>query len=137
MINIILDTSGSMSERKSALFYTANTVGQYCDILGIDIKFYNLKGECLASLLDIKFFNDECVFKHMENSVFISDGFQKINDTQFDGIILIGMDSSSEKYKNNSTIIEKAENAIKVIDYIVSLKCISKNSTQRDEEDEW
>ena len=137
MINAILDTSGSMCEKKSALFYVANTIRQYCDLLGVDVNFYNLQGKLIKSLLDIKFSNSGSVLNKLDNAIFITDGFQKMQNLEFDGIVLVGADSSDKLIDKQSKIIDKSENIIKVIDYIIQSKSISINSSQRDEEDEW
>ena len=60
MINIYIDTSGSMLEmgKDSALLYLAKSIEDYCSFKDINTNFFTLDTQVIKDLTSIKFSND-------------------------------------------------------------------------------
>ena len=90
MINIFIDTSGSMSEmgKDSGSIYIVKTILDYCEEKDITVSFFKLDGSKINDLLSLKFNEQLQIIKLAKalNTILISDGFIEIEEDFFDWI---------------------------------------------------
>ena len=141
MINIYLDTTGSMLEmgKDSALVYIAKSIEDYCNLKQLQCSFYKLDTTNISKLESIKFSND--IQLKIENiqqkSILISDGLFDFNeDTIFDLSISIGVDADLLKLKKISKKIFDNDNVLSALEYII-FKYDLLDSKIKEDEDEW
>ena len=143
MINIYLDTSGSMCEmgKDSALLYIAKSIEDYCNFKNINTAFFYLNGENIKKIIDIKFSNKINLNpKNIQtNSILLSDGLFNINEKNiFDIAISIGIDSDISNLKKISTKVFSNDNILECLEYLIFQKdLLSSNAIEEDDEDEW
>ena len=100
MINIYIDTSGSMLEmgKDSALLYLAKSIEDYCSFKDINTNFFTLDTQVIKDLTSIKFSNDIKLDTNniKSNSILLSDGlFNSEEESIFDISFSIGIDSDT------------------------------------------
>ena len=145
MINIYLDTSGSMSEmgKDSALVYLAKSIEDYCDFKSMKTTIFTLDGNIIKNLQSIQYSNNiELVTNNIKlNSILLSDGlFRSEKENIFDMTISIGIDSDITNLKKISTKVFSSDNILAGLEYLLftnNLLSLNINSEEEDDEDEW
>jgi len=143
MINIYLDTTGSMTElgKDSALVYIAKSIQDYCDFKKIQTSFYELDGTKIEKLNSISFSNSNPlnIEKIQPHNILVSDGLFDTNENNlFDVSIALGADANQSQLKRISKKIYDVENTISAIEYmIVYYDLLSSEKKESDDEDEW
>ncbi len=141
MINIYLDTTGSMTEigKDSAVLYIAKSIQDYCNFKAIENYFYGLDGEKIDSLASMKFSND---IKNdfniiMNNSILVSDGLIDFEDEKiFDISISVGIDADLYNLKKISQKVFTNDEILSALEYLIFNNDLLENSTEESEEDE-
>ena len=143
MINIYIDTSGSMLEmgKDSALLYLAKSIEDYCSFKDINTNFFTLDTQVIKDLTSIKFSNDIKLDTNniKSNSILLSDGlFNSEEESIFDISFSIGIDSATLNLKKISTNVFSNDNIIDGLAYlIVTNKLLNSNISQEEDDDEW
>ena len=146
MINIYLDTSGSMSEmgKDSALVYLAKSIEDYCNFKGINSIFFTLDGNIIKDLKFIQYSNNIKLDTNniKPDSILLSDGlFNTEKENIFDIAISIGIDSDTINLKKISTKLFSNDNILAGLEYLLfTNNLLSLNITSEedeDDEDEW
>ena len=143
MINIYIDTSGSMLEmgKDSALLYLAKSIEDYCSFKDINTNFFTLDTQVIKDLTSIKFSNDIKLDtnKIKSNNILISDGlFKSEEGSIFDISFSIGIDSDTLNLKKISTKVFSNDNIIDGLEYLIfTNNLLNSNITQEEDDDEW
>jgi hypothetical protein len=145
MINIYLDTSGSMSEmgKDSALVYLAKSIEDYCSFKGINTIFFTLDENVVKDLKSIQYSNDIKLDTNniKPDSILLSDGlFNTEKENIFDIAISIGIDSDTVNLKKISTKVFLNDNILAGLEYLLfanDLLSLNITSEEEDDEDEW
>lgn len=143
MINIYIDTSGSMLEmgKDSALLYLAKSIEDYCSFKDINTNFFTLDTQVIKDLTSIKFSNDIKLDTNniKSNSILISDGlFKSEEESIFDISFSIGIDSDTLNLKKISTKVFSNDNIIDGLEYLIfTNNLLNSNITQEEDDDEW
>ena len=146
MINIFIDTTGSMSVmgKNSGAIYIAKSIEDYCSRVNIETTFYKLNNTKIEDLTTLIFEDSFLVyeFNNCENSILISDGlFECSQENIFDISFLIGIDADENNLEKLSDKVYKCENIISALEYLIfksSIKNHSNNNTKQEEDDdEW
>ena len=143
MINIYIDTSGSMLEmgKDSALLYLAKSIEDYCSFKDINTNFFTLDTQVIKDLTSIKFSNDIQLDtnKIKSNNILISDGlFKSEEESIFDISFSIGIDSDTLNLKKISTKVFSNDNIIDGLEYLIfTNNLLNSNITQEEDDDEW
>ncbi len=143
MINIYLDTSGSMSEigKDSAQLYLAKSIKDYFDFKEIETTFFTLNGCIIKDLTFIKYSNEiKLETKNIEsNSILLSDGlFYSEEEHIFNMAIYIGIDSDTSNLKKISTKVFSSDNILAGLEYLLfANNLLNSNITHEGDEDEW
>ncbi len=144
MINIYLDTSGSMTEmgKKSAVLYIAKSIQDYCDFKSIENYFYKLDGTIIKDFPSMKFSNDikMNICDAVENSILISDGLFESEDKKiFDISISVGIDADLYNLKKISIEVFTNDEVLSALEYLIFNNDLLENSTEEleEDEDEW
>ncbi len=137
MINVFIDTSGSMSEmgKDSGTIYIVNTILDYCKNSNLTVSFFKLDGSKIDDVLSLKF-NEQIQNIKLEkvlNTILISDGFIESEDDLFDISIAIGIDCNQMKLKEISKRIFEPENIVQALEYLL----FQNNISSEKDEDEW
>ena len=143
MINIYIDTSGSMLEmgKDSALLYLAKSIEDYCSFKDINTNFFTLDTQVIKDLTSIKFSNDIKLDtnNNKSNSILLSDGlFNSEEESIFDISFSIGIDSDTLNLKKISTKVFSNDNIIDGLEYLIfTNNLLNSNITQEEDDDEW
>ena len=143
MINIYIDTSGSMLEmgKDSALLYLAKSIEDYCSFKDINTNFFTLDTQVIKDLTSIKFSNGIKLDtnKIKSNNILISDGlFKSEEESIFDISFSIGIDSDTLNLKKISTKVFSNDNIIDGLEYLIfTNNLLNSNITQEEDDDEW
>lgn len=143
MINIYLDTSGSMFEmgKDSAQLYIAKSIKDYSNFKGLNTTFFTLNGTIMKDLTLIKYSNEiKLETKNIKsNSILLSDGlFHSEEEHIFNMAISIGIDSDTSNLKKISTKVFSSDNILAGLEYLLFVNnLLNSNITQKDDEDEW
>ncbi len=143
MINIYIDTSGSMLEmgKDSALLYLAKSIEDYCSFKDINTNFFTLDTQVIKDLTSIKFSNDIKLDTNniKSNSILLSDGlFNSEEESIFDISFSIGIDSDTLNLKKISTKVFSNDNIIDGLEYLIfTNNLLNSNITQEEDDDEW
>lgn len=143
MINIYIDTSGSMLEmgKDSALLYLAKSIEDYCSFKDINTNFFTLDAQVIKDLTSIKFSNDIKLDTNniKSNSILLSDGlFNSEEESIFDISFSIGIDSDTLNLKKISTKVFSNDNIIDGLEYLIfTNNLLNSNITQEEDDDEW
>ena len=144
MINIYLDTSGSMSEmgKDSALIYLAKSIEDYCDFKSIKTTVFTLGGNIIEDLSSIQYSNDIALDTNsikFSSILLIDVLFRSEKENIFDVAISIGIDSDIANLKKISTEVFSSDNILAGLEYLLfANNLLSSNVTnEEDDEDEW
>ena len=145
MINIYLDTSGSMTEmgKDGALVYLTKSIEDYCDFKGINTTVFTLDGNIIKDIKSIQYSNDIKLNTNniKSNSILLSDGlFNTEKENIFDIAISIGIDSDTVNLKKISTKLFSGDNILAGLEYLLfknNLLSLNITSEEEDDEDEW
>lgn len=142
MINIFIDTSGSMSEmgKDSGSIYIVKTILDYCEEKDITVSFFKLDGSKINDLLSLKFNEQLQIIKLAKalNTILISDGFIEIEEDFFDISFIIGIDCDERNLNKISKKIFEPENIIQALEYLLFQNNILENViSNKNDEDEW
>jgi len=144
MINIYLDTSGSMSEmgKSSAQLYLVKSIEDYCDFKGMKTTVFTLGGNIIKDSKSIQYSNDIKLDTNNINfnSILLSDGlFHSEKEYIFDMAISIGIDSDTTNLKKISRKVFSSDNILTGLEYLLfANNLLSSNITnEEDDEDEW
>ena len=142
MINIYLDTSGSMTEigKDSALLYIAKSIEDYYSFQSIESTFLKLNGEIIKNLTTIEYSNN--INLDMQNiranSILLSDGLFNIDkDDIFDIAISVGVDSNISNLKKVSSKLFLNDNILDALEYLMFQNNLLNSSSNEEEDDEW
>ncbi len=141
MINIFIDTSGSMSEmgKDSGVIYIVKTILDYCENNGVSTSLFKLDGSKIYDLFSLKF-NEKLqaiTFEKVSNTILISDGFIEVEDDFFDISIAIGIDFDEKNLKKISKRIFEPENIIQALEYKIFNHNLTNLSLEVKDKDEW
>ena len=143
MINIYLDTSGSMLEmgKDSALVYLAKSIEDYCNFNNIKITMYTLDGNIIKDLKSIQYSNDiELDTNNIKlNSILLSDGlFDSEKENIFNVAISIGIDSDFINLKKLAKKVFSNDNILAALEYLLfTNNLLLLNIDNEEDEDEW
>ena len=124
MINIYIDTTGSMTEmgKNSAVLYIAKSIQDYCNFKSIENYFYKLDGTSIDNLPAMQFSNDMKmnIDDAIENSILISDGLFESEDKEiFDVTISVGIDADLFNLKKVSKKMFDNDNVLSALEYLI------------------
>ncbi len=136
MINIYVDTTGSMTEmgKNSAVIYIAKSIQDYCDFKSIENHFYKLDGTSIKNLPSMQFSNDirMNINDAKENSILISDGLFDSEDKKiFDIAISVGIDADLLNLKKISKKLFDNDSVLFALEYLIF------HNNLLEDEDEW
>ncbi len=144
MINIYIDTTGSMTEmgKNSAVLYITKSIQDYCDFKSIENCFYQLNGAAIKELTSLSFSNDIRVdFKsELENSILISDGLFEIEDIKiFDVAISVGIDADLFNLEKISQKLFTSDNVLSALEYLIFHNDLLESAPKilEEDDDEW
>lgn len=141
MINIFIDTSGSMSEmgKDSGVIYIVKSILDYCKIKNIQVALCKLDGSTIENIFSLKF-NEKIQSINIDkglNTILISDGFLESEDNFFDISFAIGIDCNNVNLNKISKRVFESENIVQAVEYLVYQNNILENIMEIDDEDEW
>jgi len=144
MINIFLDTSGSMTEmgKDSAILYIAKSIEDYFSFKSLETCFYYIDGTVIKDLTTLVFSNDKKnnVNHKIKNSILISDGLFEVEDIKvFDIAVSVGIDANLLNLEKIAQQVFISDNILAALEslifYNALLGCVTK--TLEEDEDEW
>lgn len=142
MINIFIDTSGSMSEmgKNTGAIYIVKSILDYCEDKRITVFLFKLDGSIVDDLLSLKF-DEQLQMINLEkrlNTILISDGFIESEDNFFDISFAIGIDCDETNLNKISKRVFEPENIMQALEYLLFKNNILENAiSNEDNEDEW
>jgi hypothetical protein len=142
MINIFIDTSGSMSEmgKDSGVIYIVKSILDYCKIKNIQVVLCKLDGSTIENIFSLKF-NEKIQSINIDkglNTILISDGFLESEDNFFDISFAIGIDCDKANLNKISKRVFESENIVQAVEYLIYQHNILENIAEtEDDEDEW
>jgi len=144
MINIYVDTTGSMTEmgKDSAVLYIAKSIEDYFDFKFIENNFYKLDGTSIKDLPSIDFSNDirMNISDAIENSILISDGLFKLEDKKiFDITISVGIDADLFNLEKISQKLFTSDNVLSALEYLIFHNDLLESAPKilEEDDDEW
>lgn len=145
MINIYIDTTGSMTEmgKNSAVLYIAKSIQDYCAFNSIETSFYQLDGTKILDLQSMKYSNEIAINfeNHIKNSILLSDGlFPLENKTIFDIAISIGIDADLNNLKIISKKVFTNDEVISALEFLLfhnTLQLDTIEESKEEDDDEW
>jgi len=145
MINIYIDTTGSMTEmgKNSAVLYIAKSIQDYCVFNSIETSFYKLDGTKILDLPSMKYSNEIAInFEDcIKNSIILSDGlFPFENETIFDIAISIGIDADLNNLKIISKKVFTNDEVLSALEFLLfhnTLQLDTIEESKEDDDDEW
>lgn len=142
MINIYIDTTGSMTEmgKNSAVLYIAKSIEDWCGFKSIENCLYQLNGTVIKDLISLSFSNDIKIdFKsELENSILISDGLFETEDIKiFDVAISVGIDANLFNLEKISQKLFTSDNVLSALEYLIFHNDLLKTETNEEDDDEW
>jgi len=147
MINIFIDTSGSMSEmgKDSGAIYVVKSIQDYSEFHNIKTDLYKFNGDTVSDVTSIKFNEniDNKLLKEFINSknimgnILISDGL--FNEEKLDNMvsIAIGIDADIFNLEKVTSKVFKPENIIEAVEYLLFINENNNTQEEEDEDDEW
>lgn len=143
MINIYIDTTGSMTEmgKNSAVLYIAKSIQDYCDFKSIENCFYKLDGTSIGNLPSMQFSNNirMNINDFVENSILLSDGlFDSENKRIFDIAISVGIDADLLNLKKISKKLFGNDDILSALEYLIFHNDLLETTAKElEEDDEW
>ena len=147
MINIFIDTSGSMSEmgKGSGAIYVVKSIQDYCEFNSIKSNVYKLDGSIVDNILSIEFnenININLLRDFIRNETLV--GNILVSDGLFDAEILdntvsisIGVDADLYNLEKVSLNIFEPENIIEALEYLQFTNSDSNINKEEEDDDEW
>jgi len=147
MINIFIDTSGSMSEmgKGSGAIYVVKSIQDYCEFNSIKSNVYKLDGSIVGDILSIKFnenininlLRDFIRNETLVGNILVSDGLfdEEILDNTVS--ISIGVDADLYNLEKVSLNIFEPENIIEALEYLQFTNSDSNINKEEEDDDEW
>jgi len=143
MIDIFLDTSGSMSVmgKNNGAIYIIKSIEDYCNRMNIETVVYKFDKTKIDDIHALKF-NDILAidnFEYNKNSILISDGlFDSTQENVFDIAFSIGIDANQNKLEKISWKVNECENIILGLEYLIYKNDISNyKSDEKEDDNEW
>ena len=145
MINIFIDTSGSMSEmgKGSGAIYVVKSIQDYCEFNSIKSNVYKLDGSIVDNILSIEFnenininlLRDFIRNETLVGNILVSDGLfdEEILDNTVS--ISIGVDADLYNLEKVSLNIFEPENIIEALEYLQFTN--SDSNKEEEDDDEW
>lgn len=141
MINIYIDTSGSMTEmgKDSAILYIAKSIQDYCKFHSIETQFLYLNGEKIDKLEDIKYSNDRSlnIKNILEKNILLSDSLFEGKENIFDVSISIGIDADLSRLNKISKKVFSNDNILTALEYFIFHYQMDSINITEEDEDEW
>ena len=147
MINIFIDTSGSMSEmgKDSGAMYIVKSIQDYCEFNNVKSNVYKFDGTIVSDIHSIKFdenininlLRDFIKSKNLVGNILVSDGLfdEEILDNTVS--ISIGVDADIYNLEKVSLTVFEPENIIGALEYLLFISNDSNNIEEEDEDDDW
>lgn len=148
MINIFIDTSGSMSEmgKDSGAIYVVKAIQDYCTFHNVQSEVYKFNGNTVSNIHSIRFneninidlLRDFIKNKNLVGNILVSDGLfaEEILDNTVS--ISIGVDADIYNLEKVSSIVFEPENIIEALEYLLFTTSDSSNvQEEEDEDDDW
>jgi len=142
MINIFLDTTGSMSEmgKNSGAIYIVKSIQDYCEFHNIKTSLYKLDGSHIYNLTSLVF-NDKLnlnSLNNFENSIIVSDGLLDCEDENLvDVSISVGIDCDENNLSKIAKKMFESDNTIASLEYLLYQANLKNESEEIEDEDEW
>lgn len=146
MINIFIDTSGSMSEmgKDSGVVYVVKSIQDYCEFHSLKSDVYKFDGNIVRDIHSIKFdenininlLSDFIKSKNLVGNILVSDGLfdKEILDNTVS--ISIGVDADIYNLEKVSLTVFEPENIIGALEYLLFINN-DNNNIEEDEDDDW
>jgi len=147
MINIFIDTSGSMSEmgKGSGVIYVVKSIQDYCEFNSVKSNVYKLDGSIVSDILSIKFnenininlLRDFIRNENLVGNILVSDGLfdEEILDNTVS--ISIGIDADLYNLEKVSLNVFEPENIIEALEYLQFTNSDSNINKEEEDDDEW
>lgn len=147
MINIFIDTTGSMSEmgKDSGAMYVVKSIQDYCEFHSVKSNLYKFDGTIVSDIHSIKFdenininlLRDFIKSKNLIGNILVSDGL--FNEEILDNTvsISIGVDADIYNLEKISLTVFEPENIIGALEYLLFINNDSNNIEEEDEDDDW
>ena len=147
MINIFIDTSGSMSEmgKDSGAIYVVKSIQDYCEFHNVKTNLYKFNGYTVSDVTSIKFnenidigvLKEFIKSKNLVGNILISDGL--FNEEKLDDMvsISIGIDADIFNLKKVSSKVFEVENIIEAVEYLLFIHKESTSVQEEDDDDDW
>lgn len=132
MINIHLDTSGSMMEmgKDSGSLYVVRSIQEYCRAYSLETTLHILDGTLMNNL-------NQLYSTSVENSILVSDGLFNCEEKEiFDIAIAIGIDSDTKSLKKIAGKPFECDDLIPALEYLIFHKDIAPDTTQSNADDD-
>lgn len=145
MINIFIDTSGSMSEmgKGSGAIYVVKSIQDYCEFHNVKSNLYKFDGNIVSDIHSIKFdenininlLSDFIKSKNLVGNILVSDGLfdEEILDNTVS--ISIGVDADIYNLEKVSLNMFEPENIIGALAYLLFIN--NSDNIEEDEADDW
>ena len=148
MINVFIDTSGSMSEmgKDSGAMYIVKSIQDYCEFHNVKSNVYKFDGNMVRNIHSIKF-NENINIGLLRNfiksnnlvgNILVSDGLfdEEVLDNTIS--ISIGIDADLYNLEKVSSNVFEPENIIGALEYLLFINNDGKNiQDEEDEDDDW
>ncbi len=147
MINIFIDTSGSMSEigKDSGAIYVVKSIQNYCEFHSLKSDVYKFDGNIVRDIHSIKFdeninvnlLSDFIKSKNLMGNILVSDGLfdEEILDNTVS--ISIGVDADIYNLEKVSLNVFEPENIIEALAYLQFINNANNIQEEEDEDDDW
>ncbi|EHP30567.1 hypothetical protein SMGD1_2044 [Sulfurimonas gotlandica GD1] len=148
MINIFIDTSGSMTEmgKDSAAIYAVKSIQDYCEFNNLQSTTYTFDGKIVDRITSIRFdknMNMNILNNFLSNSnlmynILISDGLFN-DEVKLNNLISIsiGIDANIDYLEKATLKVFEPENIIAAIEYILFTYNTLSNIEEENDEYEW
>jgi len=145
MINIFIDTSGSMSEmgKDSGAMYVVKSIQDYCAFHSVKSDLYKFDGNIVSDIHSIKFdenininlLRDFIKSKNLVGNILVSDGLFDEETLDNTVSISIGVDADIYNLEKVSLTVFEPENIIGALEYLLFIN--NNNIEEEDEDDDW
>ena len=147
MINIFIDTSGSMSEmgKDSGAMYVVKSIQDYCEFHSVKSNLYKFDGNIVSDIHSIKFNKNINInllrnfikSKNLVGNILVSDGLFDEETLDNTIAIAIGVDADIYNLEKISLTVFEPENIIGALEYLLFINNDSNNIEEEDEDDDW
>lgn len=147
MINIFIDTSGSMSEmgKDSGAVYVVKSIQDYCEFHSLKSDVYKFDGNIIRDIHSIKFdenininlLSDFIKSKNLVGNILVSDGLFDEETLDNTISISIGVDADIYNLEKVSLTVFEPENIIEALAYLQFINDANNIQEEEDEDDDW